>query len=100
MNLASPCETHNWYWRSSFWEAQQNLHLFIEFDHFWEAEYLLGNPLAIWQSFTEHFFTFLVQKLNHVLLTQGSDNSCLNMRTRNQTESLTDGPRGSDYCLV
>ena len=46
------------------------------------------------------FFTFLVQKLNHVLLTKGSHNSSLNIRTRNQTESLTDGPRGSDYCIA
>ena len=44
------------------------------------------------------FFTFLVQKL--VLLTKGSHNSSLKIRTRNQTDSLTDGPRGSDYCLA
>ena len=40
-NLASPCETQNWSWRPSFWEAQQNLYLLIEFDHFWEAEWYL-----------------------------------------------------------
>ena len=34
-NLASPCESQNWSWRPSFWEAQQNLYLLIKFDYFW-----------------------------------------------------------------
>ena len=39
----SPCETQNWSWRPSFWEAQQNLYLYlvIDFDHFWEAQWYL-----------------------------------------------------------
>ena len=38
-NLASPCEPQNWSWRPSFWEAHQNLYLYIVFDHFWEANW-------------------------------------------------------------
>ena len=40
-NLASPCETQNWSYRPSFWEAQQSLYLYIVFDHFWEAKWYL-----------------------------------------------------------
>ena len=40
-NLASPCETQNWSWRPSFWEAQQSLYIYIVFDHFWEANWYL-----------------------------------------------------------
>ena len=39
-NLASPCETQNWSWRPSFWEAQQSLHLYLV-DHLWKAKWYL-----------------------------------------------------------
>ena len=39
-NLASPCETQNWSWRPSFWEAQQSLYLYLV-DHLWKAKWYL-----------------------------------------------------------